>query len=255
MIRSIRRAPRRRRSLIAAASLALLVATSACAQGGGTEGGATTQRTVGAAAGAAELDSVLARAEHDRSKGSPTAPVTLFEISDFQCPYCREFAATTYPKLDSAYIKTGKVRLVFINYPLPNHREAWSASEAALCAGAQGAFWPMHDRIFATQREWSDQPDAGERFARYAADLKLDAAALRACMADDRVSTLIVNDVMQAAGAGIQGTPTFLVNGRSALRGAVPFDQLAAAIDQELAGASTPGTPPAQPQQTPAPTP
>lgn len=255
MTRSIRSAARGRRSLATvAASLVLLAATSACAQGGGDEGTAT-QRTVQAAAGAAGIDSLLARAERSRSKGSETAPVTLFEVSDFQCPYCASFATETYPRLDSAYIQTGKVRLVFIHYPLPNHREAWAASEAALCAGAQGAFWPMHDRIFATQREWSGQADAGERFAGYAADLQLDAAALRACMADDRVSTIIVNDVMQAAGAGIQGTPTFLVNGRRSLSGAIPFDQLSQAIDAELAGAANPGTPPAQPQQAPAPTP
>lgn len=64
--------------------------------------------------------------------------MTLVEVSDFQCPFCREWTVNTYPRLDSAYVRTGKVKMVFITFPLPKHKEAWPATEAALCAGVQG---------------------------------------------------------------------------------------------------------------------
>ena len=148
-------------------------------------------------------------------------------------------------------MQTGKIRFVFIHYPLPNHRQAFTASEAALCAGAQDAFWPMHDRLFATQREWSNQTDASARFAGFAEELGLDMEAYRACTTGDQVSGMILNDVMNASGAGISGTPTFIV-GREVIGGAAPFAQLSQAIDRQLAAAdsaaSGTGTPPAPPQ-------
>jgi protein-disulfide isomerase len=164
--------------------------------------------------------------------------VTLVEVSDFQCPFCREWAVNTYPKVDSAYVRTGKVKMVFITFPLPNHKEAWPATEAALCAGVQGQFWPMHDRLFATQREWSGQENAAARFAGFAADLKLDLASYRACTDSDAMAPLIVNDVMQASGAGINGTPAFIINGQKMLSGAIPFEDLAREIENALAAAA-----------------
>lgn len=247
MTRPLRRPSRGRASPAAlAASLLLLATTTACAQG--ERSGGASAGSGDTAAAAAQADSLLPRAERNRVKGQPSATVTLIEVSDFQCPFCARFAAETYAKLDSAYIRTGKVRLVFINYPLPNHREAWAASEAAMCAGAQDAFWPMHDRLFATQREWSGQADAPQRFTRFAEELKLDMGAFRACTEGDRVAPLILTDVMQASNAGVQGTPFFLVNGRVPLSGAVPFEQLAGAIEAELrAPAPAPGAPNAAP--------
>ncbi|HEX6912524.1 MAG TPA: thioredoxin domain-containing protein, partial [Longimicrobium sp.] len=171
------------------------------------------------------------------------------EVSDFQCPYCRDFATNTYARVDSAYVRTGKARLIYINLPLSTHQQAFSAAEAAMCAGAQGKFWPMHDRLFATQRQWSGQADAGARFERLAQALQLDMAAYRDCTANDRVASIIVNDAMQAAQAGINGTPAFILNspaGQRALSGAVPFEQFAQEMDALLAG-----RPPAEAPPTP----
>lgn len=81
-----------------------------------------------------------------RSKGDPDAPVTVYEMADFQCPACRTFALEVMPVLDREYVRTGKVRFVFINLPLTQiHRHAAAAAEAAMCAGRQGKFWEMHD--------------------------------------------------------------------------------------------------------------
>ena len=188
---------------------------------------------------AAAVDSLLVRASESRIKGAMDAPVTIIELSDFQCPFCREFTRTAYPALDSAYIRTGKARLVYLNLHLPTHPRALGAAEAALCAGAQGKFWPMHDRLFAAQEEWSAAPDAGGRFAAYARDLDLDAEAFRTCTGDDLMAPLILGDVIQAAGSGEGATPTFIINGKRVRSGARPFAEFQQAIEEALAGGSS----------------
>ncbi|HEX7240603.1 MAG TPA: DsbA family protein [Longimicrobiaceae bacterium] len=219
------------------AALLGALAAPACAQ--------TPQKGAPPASGALSVDSVQARASRARMKGPESAPVTVVEVSDFQCPYCRRFAEDAYRQFDSAYVKTGKARLVFINYPVPNHPQAWAASEAAMCAGAQDAFWPMHDRLFATQAEWSGGGNPGERFLRLATELKLDVAAFRRCVDEDQVAPLIMGDAMQAAGAGLQGTPTFILNNQHVITGAQPFSEFSKAMDALLSGAPAPGAPPA----------
>jgi protein-disulfide isomerase len=233
------------RPLRAVGSAALLlvfgVAAQACAQPGTTVEGTTAR---GGGAPPLPLDSLRGLADAGRMKGSADAPVTIIEVSDFQCPFCAQWALETFPQLDSAYVQTGQVRLLFINYPLPHHAQSWAASEAAMCAGAQGRFWEMHDRIFAAQREWSGQPDAADRFAGFARDMQLDLDQYRDCTVYDRTAGLIVSDATQAAQAGISGTPTFILNGQQVLSGALPFEQMRQEIDRLLAGGA-----PAAPQQ------
>ena len=230
-----------------AAAVSLLFSVSACAQpGSGAQGAAAGGART--ALSAEQVDSLLNRAEESRMKGAPSAPVTIVEVSDFQCPYCRQFAEQTWAQLDSAYVRTGKVRFLFVHYPLPNHRQAFAASKAALCAGVQGKFWEMHDRIFAAQREWSGQADASQRFARMAVGLGVDAGQWRDCMDNDRVAALIISDIMRASSA-VEGTPTFILNGQKAVSGALSFADLSREIDAFLAGTpaeAPPAPPPAQ---------
>lgn len=237
-----------------AAAAVLLTTTLPSAACGQTQGAATAS----SASAATNPDSLIARADRGRSKGADGAPVTIIEVSDFQCPYCRDFATNTYARVDSAYVRTGKARIIYINLPLSSHREAYGAAEAAMCAGAQGKFWPMHDRLFATQREWSGQADAAQRFERLAQALQVDMAAYRDCTANDRTAPIIINDAMQAAEAGIRGTPAFILNsagGQRALSGAIPFEQFAAEMDALLAGRPAPGQQPEAAPQPPAPRP
>lgn len=229
------------------AAAALLIAATlpsgACAQ---------ERAAPAAAAAAVNPDSVIARADAGRGKGAEGARVTVVELSDFQCPYCREFATNTYPRVDSAYVATGKAKFVFVNLPLAMHTNAFPAAEAAMCASAQGKFWQMHDRLFATQREWSTQADAVQRFDHMAEALQLDMAAYRDCTASDRTASLIVNDAMQAAEAGVRGTPAFIMisaAGQRTLSGAVPFEQFAAEMDALLAGQAAPAQPQGAPRQ------
>jgi protein-disulfide isomerase len=233
-------APRARRltAQLLAGITALLAAASACAQ---QDGHAAAPSSEGA-------DSILQRANNGRTQGSQSARLTVVEISDFQCPYCRAFFDSTYRKFDSAYVQTGKVRMMYVNLPLPMHPQAFAAAKTAMCAAAQGKFWPMHDKLFSSQREWGGQTDAAQRFAKYAQDLGLNMPAYHDCVDNDRTAPLILNDVMQASGAGVNGTPTFVINGRL-LSGALPFSELSQQIDAALNGgpAAPQGTPPATP--------
>jgi len=241
------------RARLAPAALALCVLASVSACGAQEP---SAQRATGdrAAAAAIPADSVLARADRGRMKGQATAPVTILEVSDFQCPYCRQWTQQTYAKLDSAYVRTGKVRLIFINSPLNNHHEAFPAAKAAMCAAVQGKFWEMHDRIFATQQEWAGKPDPAQRFARYAVELRLDPSQYRDCYENDRVTPVIINDVSGVAGAGIRGTPTFILNGQQALNGAISFEEMSRAIDAMLASGGAAQPQPQQQPQAPPPT-
>lgn len=156
--------------------------------------------------------SALDRALESRAKGGEDAAVVIFEIADFQCPYCARFAAEIAPALDEKYVESGRVQWVFVNLPLPNHPLAWHAAEAALCAGVAGdQFWPMHDRLFEEQEEWADSDDPDARFAQYAADLGVPGDAFRRCTAEDEVASLILQDFSSAVSAGISGTPTFII--------------------------------------------
>ena len=156
--------------------------------------------------------SLIERALESRTKGGENATVVVFEIADFQCPYCAQFSETVGPEVDEKYVATGDVQWVFVNLPLHSHPLAFRAAEAALCAGATGdQFWPMHDRLFAEQETWGSAGDPGALFARYAADLGVPAGAFSACTAEDQVASLILQDLGSAVSAGINGTPTFII--------------------------------------------
>ena len=99
-----------------------------------------------------------------RTKGSPQAPITVYEMSDFQCPFCRRHAVESFPLIEAEYIKTGKVRWIYVNFPIPSlHPNAVPAAQAAMCSAIQGAFWPVHDLLFLHQDTWAplQEPGAG----------------------------------------------------------------------------------------------
>ena len=165
-----------------------------------------------AVAQTAEPGSVIERALESRTKGDPEARVVVFEIADFQCPFCARFAQTVAPELDERYVATGKIQWVFVNLPLHTHALAWHAAEAALCAGVAGdRFWPMHDHLFANQKAWGALADPGPRFEEYARELGVPLEPYRSCVAYDQVASLILQDVASSVSARIDGTPTFII--------------------------------------------
>ena len=166
-----------------------------------------------------------------RSKGRPDAPITLYEMSDFQCPYCRAFALGTMPQLEQEYISTGKVRLVYINLPLTSvHPNARAASQVAMCAARQDHFWAMHDLLFRHQDEWAKLPKPAGALLALGDSAHLDHAALERCVAANATASEVDADAARARRAGAVSTPTFYVEG-GLLEGAAPVAVFRAVLD------------------------
>ncbi len=170
-----------------------------------------------------------------RSKGSSKAPVTVYEMSDFQCPYCRQFALETFPQLERDYVKTGKVRWVFINFPLTSvHAHASAAAELALCAGKQQAFWRVHDLLFAHQESWAPLKEAGPFFVSLADSARLSKPALLTCLQSPDTRNSVRADAEGAARSGATSTPTFYIEG-GLLEGAQPLPVFRQVLDSVYA--------------------
>jgi protein-disulfide isomerase len=171
--------------------------------------------------------------------GDAEAPLTLVEFTDYQCPFCNRFFKTTFPELKKRYIDTGKLRLVVKDLPLAFHANARKAAQAAHCAGEQGKFWALHDKLYenAARLEAANLPG-------YAAQAGLDAAAFRDCLASARHLDAIDGDAAEAGRVGITGTPSFVL-GRTTedtvqgekIVGAQPYAAFAAKIEALLAEA------------------
>jgi protein-disulfide isomerase len=179
--------------------------------------------------------SLKERAQAARAMGKASAPVLVYEIADFQCPYCARFTRDVLPRIDSAYIETGKVKWVFVVLPLPAHPYGWAAAEAALCAGGvAGRFWGFHDRLFANQDEWSSSSDPTPYFLAYAKQLGIPLDGFQDCMIHDSVASLIIEDVIAAAASHVNGTPTFVIDNEEMVVGVKPFDDWKGLLDKEL---------------------
>lgn len=179
-------------------------------------------------------DTTLERlADHARIQGSANAPVWVVEVSDFQCPYCEEWHRETYPVIKREYVDAGKVRLAYINFPLSIHRNAWPAAEAAMCAGTQNRFWPMHDALFAAQAVWERLADPTPVLDSLARSVGVDLDAYHACITEHKVRPLIQADIDRATEAGVNGTPSFLI-GKTMISGAQPAEVFRRAIDAAL---------------------
>jgi protein-disulfide isomerase len=177
--------------------------------------------------------------------GAPTlgradAPVTIVEFSDFECPFCQRFFKSTLPEIKRDYLDTGKVRYVFMDFPLEQmHAQARKAAEAAHCAGDQGKFWEMHDILF----EQSANLDP-RQYAEYARTLKLEGPAFELCLGSGKQSARINRGLASGRSLGINATPSFIITrtergdavaGGKIITGAQPYEQFRQAIEQALA--------------------
>lgn len=167
--------------------------------------------------------------DDDAVKGSEDAPVTIVEFSDYECPFCARFATQTLPAIDEQYIKTGKAKLIFRDFPLGFHANAQKAGEAAECAGEQGKYYEMHDKLFA-------EGVAGgvASFKQYAKELGLDEAKFNECLDSGKMASEVQKDLRDGEAAGVEGTPAFFINGKL-VSGAQPFEVFKSIIEEELA--------------------
>lgn len=184
-----------------------------------------------------------------RTKGAATAPMTVYEMSDFQCPFCRRFTTETFPALEHEYIATGKVRWIFIHFPLTSiHQNALPAAELAMCATQQGAFWPIHDLLYRTQDSWAPLKEPVQFMLGLADSVKLDRKKVLACLSSPVTRTAVQADAEGAARTGAQSTPAFYIEG-GLLTGAQPlqfFRQILDSIYATKAIQPGRGVPPAK---------
>ncbi|MBV8772851.1 MAG: thioredoxin domain-containing protein [Deltaproteobacteria bacterium] len=168
------------------------------------------------------------------STGATSAPVTVIEFSDFQCPFCRA-AESSIKQVRQKY--GDQVRLVYMDFPLGFHPHAMDAARAGRCAAEQGKFWQFHDALFLDQKKLD--PEGLKQTARR---VGLDADKFNTCFSSDRHSAGIRQDMAEGTALGVTGTPTFFINGRE-LVGAQPPPKFDEVIDEELARAQAAASP------------
>ncbi|MBI2873494.1 MAG: DsbA family protein [Firmicutes bacterium] len=165
------------------------------------------------------------------SRGETGAPVTIEVYSDFQCPWCRRAAQEVQPILDERYIATGKARMVYRHFPFLGMESVWAA-EAATCASNQGAFWSYHDLLFANQQGENRGVFQQERLKEFAGRLGLERNEFDRCLDSRETLELVRRDFELGKAAGVQGTPTFFINGK--VQQNWQPDTLARVIESEL---------------------
>lgn len=157
-------------------------------------------------------------------RGDSHARVTVVEYADYECPVCQQFEPTL-SRLEQEF--KGRIVIGYKDVPLPMHSHAEKAAEAARCAAAQGKFWEYHDALFTTKQLDTDQLKA------HARNLSLDGKKFDACLDSGEQARVVKKDYDEAQSLQLQGTPSFLINGRF-FSGGMPYDQLKALIEEEL---------------------
>ena len=167
------------------------------------------------------------------SLGDPRAPLTIIEYASMSCPHCAEFHNFTLPKLKAEYIDTGKVRLIFREYPLD--QPAVEGAILARCSGAQ-RYFPFLEVLFKNQATWVVATDRLARLRQIGQIGGLSAADFDACLADQTLRTAILNTRLEGERQfDVASTPTFIV-GTAVIEGALPWELFKAAVEDALAG-------------------
>lgn len=217
------RAARRRRLLVAGGLALALIAVFFL-----------VRPLVAETAGSGTGDTSAAAAYTAPVRGIASAPVTIVEYGDFQCPSCGAFARGTEGELIRRYVETGKAKLVWRNFAWIGN-ESKVAAQAAACAGDQGRFWEYHDYLYAHQGGENTGNLSSANLKAFAGRLGLDRAPFDACLDSGRYKAVVENDMNEVRRLGLNGTPTFIINGTRVV-GAQPLSVFAGVIDQKLAG-------------------
>jgi protein-disulfide isomerase len=178
--------------------------------------------------------------EKVRVRGNANAPLTLVEFSDFTCGYCMKFFKETLPRIQAKYIDTGKIRYIYRDFPRGTEGAGMIGALASRCAGDQGRYWPMHDRLFSSGGRF----DSGDVLS-YAKSVGLEQAVFANCLRDGKYRSAILREKDEAQSMGFRGTPGFVLLRTSdstgtgseppvMIPGAFPFDVFEEQIDQML---------------------
>lgn len=173
--------------------------------------------------------------DDDAVLGDKNAPVTIVEFSDYQCPYCGSFRNDTLTQIQKEYIDTGKVKLVYRDFPLSFHPYAYPSALFAECVGNLSNdenYYKVHDKLFETVQNGKFDYDVMSKFA---VGIGVNGAALKKCFDSDQYKAEIAADQKAGQDAGISGTPGFIINGQ-VISGAQPFGKFKSIIDEALKG-------------------
>lgn len=186
-----------------------------------------------------EPQNVVINVDKAPFKGDKNAKLTLIEFSDYQCPFCGRHVSQTFPQLEADYIKTGKVKYVFYDFPLDFHKNAFKAAEAADCAGEQGKFWEMHDKLFENQKALEESD-----LTNYAKSIGLNMSKFQKCLDSGKYASQIKKEIELGQKSGVTGTPSFFigvtnpkdpnVKAVKVIKGAQPYNNFKDAIDTTL---------------------
>jgi protein-disulfide isomerase len=175
----------------------------------------------------------VARADESRIAGNATAKVWVLIVSDFQCPYCKDWHDSVSKPFQREFVATGKVRLAYVHFPLRQHANAVPAAEASMCAGAQGKFWEYHDRLFATVGTWGTHPAPQQLFFSLARELKLDSTQFATCLSEGLMRPMVQADYQRGVQMNVRSTPTFFV-GSTMIPGVASLQALRSAVNQAV---------------------
>lgn len=175
--------------------------------------------------------------------GRDDAPVKLVEFADYTCPYCGQWAAQVQPRLVQDFVNTGKLQIVFYDFPLGSvgeHKYSFLAARAARCAGEQGRFWEMHDYLYGHQSEWSFASGAPVKtFEGYARAVGVDPTRYNACLESQRYADAVTASHRLGEQLGVDSTPTIIINEkRLADPGLGNYDALKKTIEDAAGGAA-----------------
>lgn len=166
--------------------------------------------------------------------GQDSAKVTIVEFADLRCPFCQQFYNTTFPQIKKEYIDTGKAKFYWRHYDFLGPASV-TAANGVECANEQNKFWDMHNYLYEHQPSETDTSMyATDKLTSIATDLGLNADQFKSCLDGKKYDKNVSSDLADGQKAGVNGTPTFFVNGNS-LVGAQPFNAFKTIIDQELA--------------------
>jgi protein-disulfide isomerase len=191
-----------------------------------------SRQTTAASGESANKSTVEANSGGGHIRGKASAPVTLVEFGDYQCPSCGYF----HPIVDELLRRyPDKVKLEFHHYPLIQmHPHALAAAMAVEAAGDQGKYWEMHDLVYTHQKEWSVMPDPESEFLAFAAQLGLDANKFMRSVKSTEVDKRILEDIQRGSNLKVSGTPSFFINGRSVDPLPSGVDEFAKIVDDAL---------------------
>jgi len=148
----------------------------------------------------------------DHVRGSATSPVTVMEYGDFQCPFCENY----YPVVEQVLASsTVPIRFVYRHFPLSQHPNAVPAALASEAANVQGKFWGMYSMLFENHADWTELADPTPIFIGYATKLGLNVLQFKIDMASSTLKDIINADSDEGIHLGINGTPTFFINGKA----------------------------------------